>query len=170
MKTLSLLFVSILLTIACQSKKEVVGGNPFAESVKNVEIKPEVEENKNQNKQQNTIVEYTASTRGYFSQIIFLNNQLTVSNDRNSKDGGKLVKVSKEDLAEINKLVENIDLVEFVKLEGPTKRRQTDAAAYGNVKITKNGEEYQTLGFDAGTPPKQIEALVNKLTSFIKEK
>jgi hypothetical protein len=51
----------------------------------------------------------------------------------------------------------------------PTQKRFYDGAAMADVKIKHKDKEYQTVTFDHGFPPVEIEKLVNKITSLSKD-
>jgi hypothetical protein len=162
MKTFALVFLSLLLTNECKKKEEVVQNTAALEEVTVKEVKTEMTENKSQ---ETTIVEYEASTRGAFNKIIFQNNQLMVSKDRNNPNG-KPFSVSKEDVLELTTLLKKIKPEELEKLKGSTQERHSDGAMHANFKIIQNGKEYQTQGFDAGVPPKEIEKIVSKMIAL----
>jgi hypothetical protein len=162
MKTITLLFLSLFLTNKCQDKKETTETASVAEKVKTEETRTEMTDNKTQ---EATIVEYEASTRGAFYKIIFQNNQLMVSRDRNNPNG-KPFSISKQDVLELTTMLKAIKPEGLEKLKGTTQERYSDGAMHANFKIIQNGKEYQTQGFDAGVPPKEIEKIVSKLISL----
>jgi hypothetical protein len=166
MKTITLLFLSLFLTNECKDKKEAIETASVAEKVKTEETKPEMTVNKTQ---EGTIVEYEASTRGSFYKVVFQNNQLMVSKDRNNPNG-KPFSISKQDALELTTMLKAIKPENLENLKGSTQERHHDAAMHANFKIIQNGKEYQTQGFDAGVPPKEIEKIVNKLLSIAEKK
>jgi hypothetical protein len=162
MKTITLLFLSLFLTNKCQDKKETTETASMAEKVKTEETKPEMSVSKTQ---EATIAVYEASTRGAFYKIIYQNNQLMVSRDRNNPNG-KPFSISKEDFLELTTMLKAIKPEGLEKLKGSTQERHSDGAMHANFKIIQNGKEYQTQGFDAGVPPKEIEKIVSKMISL----
>ena len=167
MKTIALVFLSLFLTKSCQSKKEATENAPVAEVVKTDETKPEMTEN---NVQTGTKVEYEALSRGFFSKIIFENNQITVASDRNNPEKGTVVMLTKEDVSEISNLIKAVNLEELPNLKAPSEARTYDGAAHANLTITSNGTVYTGAGFDAGNPPSAIAKLVTKLVSYSEKK
>ncbi|WP_255373707.1 hypothetical protein [[Flexibacter] sp. ATCC 35103] len=114
-----------------------------------------------------TQMEYSAVSRGFYKKIIVQNKTVSVINGKNTEPIE-----SKIDDAKWKQIVaefEKIDLESIKTLKAPTEKRFYDGAAIANLKITKNQQTYETLGFDNGTPPKEIEKLVNLLVSFTKE-
>jgi hypothetical protein len=175
MKTIALVFLSLFLTKSCQQKndssaseqaKQTTENASVAEVVKTDETKPEMIENKVQT---GTKVEYRAMSRGFFSKIIFENNQLTIASDRN-KPEGTVVILTKEDVLTISNLVKVLNLNELPNLKAPSEARTYDGAPHANLTITSNGTVYTGAGFDAGNPPAAIEKLVTKLVSYSEQK
>lgn len=157
MKTIIIAVSSLLSLITCQDKKETSLATAQTEAVANVDT----------NKiQQAMVVEYEASSRGYFSKITLSGNTVTVSNDRNNVEKPQILTVSATDLSTLTTLLNNLKPESLANLKGPTEKRFYDGAAHANLKITKDGTSFETQGFDAGFPPKEIEKLVNILVSF----
>jgi hypothetical protein len=67
---------------------------------------------------------------------------------------------------ELSSYLNSVNLEKLSTYKDPTQERFYDGAAIANMKITSNGNEYQTVDFDHGKPPVEIEKLVNKITSF----
>lgn len=165
MKTLAFVFLSLFLTKSCHTKKDTVEAAQVT-AAKTEEIKV-IKENPIQESDK---IEYEAMSRGFFRKIIFENNQITVVADRNSDGKGKVVMLSKEDIAEFSKLLKEINLEGLETLKAPTDKRMYDGAAHANITITSKGKTYTGAGFDHGFPPAAIEKLVKKLLSFSEEK
>ena len=118
---------------------------------------------------QNTVIEYTANTRGYYQKITIKNQIVTVSKDRNNNDKAISTKISDADwLALINDFKE-VKLETLKDLKAPTEKRFYDGAAIANLKITYKDKDYETTSFDHGFPPKEIKKLVDKINSFSKK-
>lgn len=166
MKTVALVFLSLFLTKSCHTKKDTVEAAQVT-AAKTEEVKGVIKENPIQESDK---IEYEAMSRGFFKKIIFENNQIMVVSDRNSNGKGKLVMLTKEDIAEFSKLLKEINLDGLETLKSPTDKRMYDGAAHANVTITSKGKTYTGAGFDHGFPPVAIEKLVNKLLSFSEEK
>jgi hypothetical protein len=167
MKTIALIFLSLFLTKSCQQKNTTIENAPVAEVVKTEEIKPEMTENKVQT---GTKVEYEAMSRGFFSKIIFENNQITIASDRNNPEKGTVVMLTKEDISVISNLIKAVNLDELPNLKAPSEKRMYDGATHANLTITSNGKVYAGAGFDGGNPPAAIAKLVTKLVSYSEKK
>jgi hypothetical protein len=140
MKLLSLVFLTIFLGKGCDAEQ-----------------KQDIE---------SAIIEYTATTRGFYQQIVVQNQKFTVTKDRNGNE--KLIQqaISKADWKDIIEAFQDVDLEGFKDLNGPTEKRFYDGAAIGNIKVIYKGKTYETNGFDHGNPPLEIEKLVNKITQL----
>ena len=183
MKTIALLFLSLLMSKSCQSKKEVVETKPSetktvtapGETKLGIETaviteekgKPVTNEQKQEN---NRTAEYEASSRGFFTKIKFSNNELTVSKDRNNAEKGTLIKITKEEALELNNLLGKINPESLPNLKGPTEKRFYDGAAHANLIITSGGKTFTGAGFDHGFPPAAIEQFVKKLVALAENK
>ncbi len=140
MKLLSLLFLTFFLGKGCDAEQ-----------------KQDIE---------SAVIEYTATTRGFYQQIVVQNQKFTVTKDRNGNE--KLVdqSISKSDWKKIIDAFQEVDLEGVQNLKGPTEKRFYDGAAIANIKITYKGKTYETNGFDHGNPPVEIEKLVNRITQL----
>ncbi|WP_394758890.1 hypothetical protein [Flavobacterium sp.] len=173
MKTIALVFLSLFMTKSCQPKKDSSVSEQAKQTTETLSTtqteitKSEMAENKVQT---GTKVEYEAMSRGFFSKIIFENNQITIVSDRNSEGKGTVLMLSKEDISEISNLIKAINLDGLATLKAPSEKRMYDGAAHANLKITSNGTEYNGAGFDHGFPPAEIEKLVTKLVSYSEKK
>ena len=117
---------------------------------------------------ENTIIEYTANTRGYYYQITVQNQMVSVSKDRSGKESPVVTKLSDSDWNEIITDFKAINLEDIPKLEAPTKYRHHDGAAMANLQIRYHEKVYKSQTFDNGYPPEPIAKLVNKINSFAK--
>lgn len=126
--------------------------------------------NEAQNDIANTTLQYTASTRGFFQKIIIINQKATVFRDRNNEKFPEEITISDKDWKEIIAYFEKIDLEKIPTLKDPTQKRFYDGAAIANLKVRYQDKNYETIDFDHGFPPAEIEKLVNKIVSLVKEK
>jgi hypothetical protein len=178
MKTIVLVFLSLFLTKTCQSKKDLPKQEPTTqnaavaevvptENIQKEEAKPEMQQEKLQT---GTKIEYEALSRGYYNKVTFEDSKITIISDRNNKDKGEVIMLSKKDVSDIMLLVKGIKLETMSTLKAPTDARTYDGAAHGNITITTNGKVYVGPGFDAGTPPKELVKIVDKILSFTPKK
>ena len=149
---LSLLFIT-LISCNCQKKTVETSPNTTSEKVQNYDM----------------LLVYEANTRGFYQKITVQNQEIYVSNDRNSQEKGTVSKISDKDWKELIGYINILKLEELASYKDPTQKRFYDGAAIANLKITSNEKEYKTVDFDNGFPPVEIEKLVNKITSLVKE-
>ncbi len=140
MKLLSLLFLTFFLGKGCDAEQ-----------------KQDIE---------SAVIEYTATTRGFYQQIVVQNQKFTVTKDRNGNEKLAQQIISKGDWKKIIEAFQDVDLESFKDLKGPTEKRFYDGAAIGNIKVNYKGKTYETNGFDHGNPPLEIEKLVNRITQL----
>ena len=126
--------------------------------------------NEAQNDIANATLQYTATTRGFFQKIIVINQKATISRDRNGEKPPEEINISDKDWKEIISYFEKIDLEKVPTLKDPTQKRFYDGAAIANLKIRYQDKNYETVAFDHGFPPAEIEKLVNKIVSLAKQK
>lgn len=143
MKILSLLFLTIFLGNGCDSAK--------AQDI------------------ETAVIEYTASTRGFYQKITVKNQMVTVSKDRDGNDKPVPKKISDAEWKDLLDCFETMELDSLPQLKAPTEKRFYDGAAIANLKITFKDKAYETDSFDHGFPPKEIKKFVNTITSLAKE-
>jgi len=117
----------------------------------------------------NAEIVYTANTRGFYQRITIHNHEVFVNNKRGDESKGDSIKISDADWNELVSNFETITLDSLATYKDPTQKRFYDGAAIANLKITYKEKEYQTLDFDHGFPPVEIEKLVNKIVLFGKK-
>ena len=143
MKLLSLLFLTIILGKGCD--------NATAQDM------------------QNTVIDYTANTRGFYQNITIKDQLVSVSKDRNNNDKAISTKISDADWAALINDFKELKLETLKDLKAPTEKRFYDGAAIANLKITYKDKSYETTSFDHGFPPKEIKKLVDKINTFAKK-
>ena len=114
------------------------------------------------------VVEYTATSRGFFQKVTVKNQEVFVTKDRNSSEIGTATKISDADWKELVTDFQAINLEEMSNLKSPTEKRFYDGAAIANLNITFNDKIYKSQSFDHGFPPAEIEKLVNKINALVK--
>lgn len=156
MRVLSILSVLFMTLISCNCQKKVVEASSET-SVNAKEASANME------------LIYTANTRGFYQKITVKNQEAFVSSDRNSTDKGESIKISDADWKELYASMNNLKLDQLATYKDPTQKRFYDGAAIANLKVVADEKEYQTVDFDNGFPPVEIEKLVNKITSLAKK-
>ncbi|WP_309607588.1 hypothetical protein [Flavobacterium sp.] len=172
MKTFAIVFLSLFVSKSCQSKKDMVDKNDTV-TAEVSETKPTeeiIKNDKTETQEKGTMVVYEAMSRGYFAKIVFQNDKLSVSKDRNNTEKGDPISITAAEASEINKLLKAVKPQTLPSLKWPTEKRFYDGAAHANLTIIQNGETFVGGGFDHGFPPAEIEKLVNKLVSIAEKK
>ena len=123
----------------------------------------------NKNDLKTAILEYTASTRGFYQKITIQNQMVSISKDRNRKDEPVAEKISDADWNELVGYFETLDLDGFTTLKAPTEKRFYDGAAIANLKVLYKDKTYETTAFDHSYPPETIKKIVDKINSFAKK-
>jgi len=171
MKFLFSLLAIVVFTESCNSSKEIVSNSNESEQVE--ASKPSSENSTSKNDiikdiYDKTIITYKALSRGTFEYVQVSKSKVITTTDRNLKIMDPHTCEAK-DWDEISKLLKAVDVEHLDQLKAPTGKRLFDGAAHATLSITKGDVEIMTPSFDHGFPPKEIEALVNKVLS-IKEK
>jgi heat shock protein HslJ len=109
-------------------------------------------------------IEYTASSRGSYQQIIINETEISKSKKRGKNPLYKTYDSSKWNT--LKEIVDTIHLETLPNLEAPSKDFQFDGAPLAKLKITSNGKTYETPPFDHGNPPKEISELIKEILSI----
>jgi hypothetical protein len=126
-------------------------------------------EGQTKNDLKTAVLEYTASTRGFYQKITIQDQMVSISKDRSVNEKPVSVKISEKDWKELVAYFETIDLDNLAALKAPTEKRFHDGAAIADLKVTYKDKVYQTTSFDHGYPPETIKKLVAKINSFAKK-
>jgi hypothetical protein len=115
------------------------------------------------------VIEYTASSRGFYQKITVRNQTITVSKNRNGDDKSIPLKIDEADWDELVSYFKEVQLDQMAKLKAPTEKRFYDGAAVANLKITFKDKIFETASFDHGFPPQEIKQLVDKINTLVKK-
>jgi hypothetical protein len=143
MKLFTMIFLSLLVSKSCEGQTK--------------------------NDLKTAVLEYTASTRGFYQKITIQDQTVSVSKDRSDNEKPVSVKISDKDWKELVSYFETIELEGLATLKAPTEKRFYDGAAIAGLKVTYKDKVYQTTSFDHGYPPEALKKLVTKINSFAKE-
>lgn len=105
---------------------------------------------------------YTASTRGYYFQVLIEPTAVSVLSDRDGNNTQKFL-LEEEDWQELKRLLKTISLKELNKLVVPSEGRAIDRAAIASLKVKLSREEFESLPFDHGNPPTAIKEIIDKI-------
>ena len=140
MKLVTVILLSVFLSKSCTSQKKI-------------DLKT-------------AVMEYTASTRGFYQKISIQDQMVSISKDRGGNDNPVAVKISDKDWKQLVGYFETIHLDSLATLKAPSQKRFHDGAAIANLKVSYQDKSYETTAFDHGNPPLEIKKLVDKINSF----
>ena len=143
MKTLAVIFLSLFFAKSCDGQKQDLSS---------------------------AVVEYTASTRGYYRQVSLTSEKVSVNADRDGKAAPIVVNLTDRDKQEFQKLFENLDIEAIPTYKSPTEKRFYDGAAAAQLVVIIGDKRYESQAFDHRDAPAELEAFVNKIISFIPNK
>lgn len=126
-------------------------------------------EGQTKNDLKTAVLEYTASTRGFYQKITIENQTVAVWKDRSGTEKPVATKISDKDWKELVGYFETINLDELETIKAPTEKRFHDGAAIANLAVSYKDKTYQTEAFDHGYPPEAIKKLITKINSFAKK-
>lgn len=152
MKILLSILVLLVTTKECKSTKEQALDDSNAKNTEMI-------------LQSDMKVVYEAQSRGGFEHISISKDVVLISSDRYLKEVATY-KCDENDWKAIYELLESIDTNTLSSLKAPTDKRLFDGAPHATLKLSKGDDEISTPTFDHGHPPKEIEALVNKVLSI----
>lgn len=109
-------------------------------------------------------IEYQATSRGFYLNINIQDEKLFMTRQRDGET--KEYKLKNQDWKDLANLYKKIDIKKLSTYKDPTQKRFYDGAAIANLIVVYEGKTYQTIGFDHGNPPVEIEEFVNKIVSL----
>lgn len=115
------------------------------------------------------IIEYTATTRGFYQKITVKNKTVTVAKDRNGNNKPITMTLSAANWKEIISTLDTVALDKMATLKAPTEKRFYDGAAIATLQVTYKHKTHTSAAFDHGFPPKELQQCVAKLQSFVIE-
>jgi len=137
--------ISILSTIGCVNQnKNNINSKNLTKSEKQQKIEK---------------IELTERTRGNNRSIVYTPNLINATLNGDSTQST----MSLSEWENISRQAEALNLSKISDLQSPTTGRYTDRALAATIIITSNGVTYTSATFDAGIPPKELEALYNTL-------
>ena len=109
-----------------------------------------------------TEITYSASTRGYFYQVMVMPTMMKVRMDRKSEDG-QVYPIEIEDWDVLLSLIEAIELKKIDDIEPTTSWQEVDRAPMAGLVVKTMEKKFKSPGFDHGNPPDEIRPLVEAL-------
>lgn len=165
MKILLSLFTLIVFTESCNSTKETVSDTQQITTASKTNKEMTEEKSDIVKNNYKTIITYQIASRGFYEYFSVSESDITFSKDSGLQNMDNY-NCKKKNWTELNELIEAVNLDAFQKLKAPTSKRATDAALIANLAIQIGDVYYMAPEFDHGNPPKEVEALVNKVLSI----
>ncbi len=118
----------------------------------------------NNKQDENILIEYSATTRGFYKHIVVNKKTIMVENSRGEK--AKTQACTKTNWEKLLKSLRNINIEDIPNLKAPSDKRFFDGAAIANISIRYNDSIYKSSSFDHGNPPTEIAELVKEILSI----
>lgn len=159
MKALTILSTLIITLSSCNCQKKATETAMATSTEKTETMISETKEGKTA--QNFPVLVYESTSRGYYKKITIENNSVIVQNAR--EELAKTKVLTDEELATIEKAYKGIDVKELPNIKAPTEKRFYDGAPITNLEVRMDDHIYRSTDFDGGTPPKEIEELINTI-------
>ena len=118
----------------------------------------------NNNNYNDTTIKYSASSRTFFKQIQINSNSISVSE---KKEGTTITKpITTKSWNAITNQLKQINITTISTLKAPSNHFKFDGDALAQLKITHQGNQYETAPFDHKNPPKNITKLIKEILSI----
>ena len=109
---------------------------------------------------------YEASSRGFFLSISIRPGSLTIIKTRGGNP--EVIPLDEANSSLITSELKEIDLSSFNTLVPPSASSAFDAAHMAFIRVSTAQETFESVQFDHGNPPKEIESLVNLILALAK--
>ena len=116
----------------------------------------------------NTVIEYSARTRGFSQVIVVKNQEISIDTDSRGAKTSQAGKISDADWKILITEFQKLKLDQMKDLVAPSSKRSNDAAAIGQLSVKYKDTMHNSNSFDNGNPPKAISKFVNKITAIAK--
>ena len=109
-------------------------------------------------------LEYEANTRGFYRKITISDKKAWVIPTRDAQ--AVEVAITEADWKELTGLYQSVDQENLPNLKDPTQKRFYDGAPIAHFRILTQDKTFETVAFDGGYPPAEIERIVNKIIAI----
>lgn len=116
---------------------------------------------------EDAIIEYEATTRGFYFACTIKNKTLIKIVERDGKEIP--IGLTQTELQNLATAFEEINLEQLEELEASSEKRKYDAAPHATLRVSKDGKLFQTKSFDHGNPPKEIKKFIELLIKLSKK-
>ena len=166
MKIIFSILTLLTISLSCNSTKESAAESkePVVASKPNTEAMTKKSDVVGEHYSTSEVT-YKATSRGFFEFVQISGEKVSISNDRNLQEIEKYT-IDEKTSKELSRLIQDVDTQNLRKLKAPTDKRLYDGAAHATLTIRTGDMAMMSPTFDHGFPPKEIEALVNKVLSI----
>ncbi|NJM80453.1 MAG: hypothetical protein HC854_14070 [Flavobacterium sp.] len=158
MKALTILSTLIITITSCNCQKKATETALTSQSETREETISTKEETMTTSQTMPVLI-YESMTRGYFKKIEIQGSSISIQNAREEKP--TVATISKSDREALEKACKEVNPKDLSTFKDPTQARFYDGAPITNLKMKEGDTMYSTSDFDGGTPPVEIEKVVN---------
>ncbi len=152
MKYRYIILVLLLTSIACNSNKEAT--NDSAKVLNTTKMA----------QQKDLMIEYTTMSRGMKEHTKYSEGEIKKSQLLRGKDTVlPSLKLSESAVTALHAIVGSMDLPTVRTTKPPSVKHQRDADKGAVLKISANGDVYESQRFDAGNPPEEFKAILKAI-------
>lgn len=110
-------------------------------------------------------LKYQVHSRGFYRDVLVANKEVSVS----GLNGVNLKTETIDDATwkAFQKAFADLNAEEMHHLKAPSNQRLYDGAAIAKLGVTYKGKSFESIDFDHGTPPAEIEKLVNLMAAYV---
>lgn len=149
-----------------KNQQDAVSNTP-TKTIDNQSNKPKTTKQSAKNTQQKEmVITYTTSSRGSRESIVINGTNAQFKNYFRGHSTSKSKTLNAKNVKELKAVLERIDYKRFSKILPPSTKHQYDGAPAATITVFNGKESITCPTFDAGNPPKELQALVAKLKSF----
>jgi hypothetical protein len=110
-------------------------------------------------------LKYSAHSRGFYRDVIVEKKMVTIAG-HNGADK-RTEKIDDTKWKEFQKAFAELDPQTMDGLKAPSAARLYDGAAIAKLEVVYQGKTYESIDFDHGTPPAEIERMVNLMAEYV---
>lgn len=110
-------------------------------------------------------LKYQVHSRGFYRDVLVADKKVSVS----GLNGVNLKQENIDDVTwkDFQKAFADLNAEDMQNLKAPSNQRLYDGAAIAKLEVTYKGKTFESIDFDHGTPPAEIEKLVNLMAAYV---
>lgn len=120
----------------------------------------------------NAEITYTAHSRGFYREVVVKDKRVVVMNHAHSGSNSQSVNSTSEPIDDetwkaMKTAFADLSPEDMETLKAPSNKRMYDGAAIAKLKVVYKGKTYESIDFDHGTPPAEIEKMTDLMAGFV---